>query len=125
MNALLKKLGISLPIIQAPMAGTSTPAMAAAVCNAGGLGSLGVGAVDAEKARGMIGALRAATNRPFNVNVFCHEPPLRNPTREAAWVAALAPTLAQFGAQPPPALTPPRRSVLFADELLYLIQDDT
>ena len=46
MNALLKKIGIELPIVQAPMAGVSTPALAAAVSNAGGLGSIGVGAVD-------------------------------------------------------------------------------
>ena len=44
MNDLLEKIGIELPIIQAPMAGVSTPDMAAAVSNAGGLGSIGVGA---------------------------------------------------------------------------------
>ncbi len=48
--ALLRQLGIRTPIIQAPMAGVSTPALAAAVTNAGGLGSLGVGAMDAEGA---------------------------------------------------------------------------
>ena len=54
MNSLLHNIGVSLPIIQAPMAGVSTPEMAAAVSNAGGLGSIGVGAVDAETARRMI-----------------------------------------------------------------------
>jgi nitronate monooxygenase len=49
MNTLLCKIGVSLPIIQAPMAGVSTPAMAAAVSNAGGLGSIGVGVTDAER----------------------------------------------------------------------------
>ena len=47
---LIDRLGCQFPIIQAPMAGTSTPAMAAAVTNAGGLGSIGVGAVDAAAA---------------------------------------------------------------------------
>jgi len=51
---LLEKLGIDLPIIQAPMAGVSTAAMAAAVSNAGALGSIGVGATDAQGARKMI-----------------------------------------------------------------------
>ena len=51
LNTLLQTLGIGLPIIQAPMAGVSTPAMAAAVSNAGGLGSIGVGPVGAESAR--------------------------------------------------------------------------
>ena len=44
MSTLLKLLDIRLPILQAPMAGVSTPAMAAAVSNAGGLGAIGVGA---------------------------------------------------------------------------------
>ena len=48
--SLLQSLGIDLPIIQAPMAGVSSPALAAAVANAGALGSLGVGATDAEGA---------------------------------------------------------------------------
>ena len=86
MNTLLGKLGIRLPIIQAPMAGVSTPAMAAAVSNAGALGSIGVGAVDAETARKMISTVRAATDRPFNVNLFCHEPAIANAAREAAWL---------------------------------------
>jgi NAD(P)H-dependent flavin oxidoreductase YrpB (nitropropane dioxygenase family) len=73
-NPLLDALGIDLPIIQAPMAGVSTPAMAAAVTKAGGLGSLGVGATDAEGARTMITAVRKMTTGPLNVNLFCHEP---------------------------------------------------
>ena len=50
----LETLGIDLPIIQAPMAGVSSPAMAAAVSNAGALGSIAVGATDAEGARRVI-----------------------------------------------------------------------
>jgi nitronate monooxygenase len=69
-NPLLDKLGIELPIIQAPMAGTSSPALAAAVANAGGLGSLGVAATNAEGAQAMIAAARERTNKALNVNVF-------------------------------------------------------
>jgi nitronate monooxygenase len=47
----LKRIGIDVPIIQAPMAGVSTPTMAAAVSDAGGLGSIGVGAENADGAR--------------------------------------------------------------------------
>jgi nitronate monooxygenase len=101
MNPLLRRLGIELPIIQAPMAGVSTPEMAAAVSNAGGLGSIGVGASDPEAARAMIRAVRAGTDRPFNVNVFCHAPAAPDPAREAAWVARLAPAFARYGATPP------------------------
>jgi nitronate monooxygenase len=101
MNPLLPRLGIELPIIQAPMAGVSTPEMAAAVSNAGGLGSIGVGAADPPAARGMIRAVRALTDRPFNVNVFCHTPATADQAREAAWVNRLAPEFARYGAPPP------------------------
>ena len=74
MHPFLRTLGIELPLIQAPMAGVSTPEMAAAVSNAGGLGSIGAGAVDADATRRLIAAVRARTERPFQVNVFCHKP---------------------------------------------------
>jgi nitronate monooxygenase len=104
MNSLLRRLGIELPIIQAPMAGVSTPEMAAAVSNAGGLGSIGIGAADPESARGMIRAVRALTDRPFNVNVFCHAPAAPDPARETAWASRLAPEFARYGATPPTTL---------------------
>ncbi len=102
---LVDRLGLDWPIIQAPMAGVSTPAMAAAVSNAGGLGSIGIGATNAEGARAMIVATRAATDRPFNVNVFCHRPAVANALVEAAWLARLAPEFGRFGATPPVALS--------------------
>ena len=105
MHALLHKLGIELPIIQAPMAGVSTPEMAAAVSNAGGLGSIGVGSVNAETTRQMIAAVRSKTDRPFNVNVFCHQPATPDAAREAAWLARLAPEFNRYGATPPARLT--------------------
>jgi nitronate monooxygenase len=105
MDALLRKLGIELPIIQAPMAGVSTPEMAAAVSIAGGLGSLGVAAVDADTSRRMIAVVRAATGRPFQVNVFCHRPAVADAAREAAWLARLAPVFTRYGAKPPARLT--------------------
>lgn len=101
MDTLLRKIGIELPIIQAPMAGVSTPAMAAAVSNAGALGSIGVGSIDAAATRQMIAAVRALTDRPLNINVFCHRPAIADAAREAAWLARLAPEFAHFNAQPP------------------------
>ncbi len=100
------------------MAGTSTPALAAAVSNAGGLGSIGVGAGTAEKARATIAELRAATNRPFNVNVFCHRPAAADPAREAGWIAKLAPTFKRFGAEPPRQLREIYKSFV-ADEAMF------
>ena len=104
MSDLLRRLGLDPPIIQAPMAGTSTPALAAAVSNAGALGSISVGASDALAAEAAIGAVKAATNRAFNVNVFCHAPARADPDREAAWLAALAPRFAELPDRLPPRL---------------------
>lgn len=98
--SLTERLDIQ-PIIQAPMAGVSTPALAAAVSEAGGLGSLGIGASTPAQAREMITATRALTSRPFNVNVFCHTPARRDPHREAQWCAWLAPLFLESGALPP------------------------
>jgi nitronate monooxygenase len=97
-------LGIRHPIIQAPMAGVSTPRLAAAVSEAGGLGSLGVGANSAQQARALIGETRALTARPFNVNLFCHQPARADAAREAAWLDYLRPLFAEFDAAPPAAL---------------------
>jgi nitronate monooxygenase len=104
MPSLLKRIGVDLPIVQAPMAGTSTPAMAAAVCNAGALGSIGVGAVSAAGAREMIESLKRLTGLPFNVNVFVHRPAKADPHRERAWLEALKPVFQRFDAEPPLAL---------------------
>lgn len=101
MNSVLRKLGIECPIIQAPMAGVDTPEMAAAVSNAGGLGSLGVGSIDAVATRKRIADVRVKTDRPFNVNVFCHQPATADAVREAAWLARLEPEFARYGARPP------------------------
>ncbi|KIG10648.1 NAD(P)H-dependent flavin oxidoreductase [Caballeronia concitans] len=103
-NSLMKSLGIAKPIIQAPMAGVSTPALAAAVSNAGGLGSLGVGAMNAEAARKTIRETRALTDKPFNINVFCHRPAQANAAIEKAWTDWLAPLFAQYDAKPPQTL---------------------
>ena len=100
----LDRLGLQHPIIQAPMAGVSTPRMAAAVSNAGGLGSLAIGAGTVAQARQMIADTRALTDRPFNVNVFCHAAAARDARREAAWLAHLAPLFAELGAPVPVAL---------------------
>ena len=109
---LLKRLSLTAPIVQAPMVGVSTPELAAAVSNAGGLGSIGVGAVDAAGARAMIERVRARTARAFNVNVFTHATPMPDERREAAWLQALAPLFRAFDAAPPDGLRTIYRSFL-------------
>jgi nitronate monooxygenase len=117
-NALLELVGIDLPIVQAPMAGISSPAMAAAVGNEGGLGSIGVGATDAAGARKMIAAVRERSNRPLNVNVFCHRPAKTDPAQESAWIARLRPEFARLDATPPTGLHEIYRSFLVDDDML-------
>ncbi|MEI2416720.1 nitronate monooxygenase [Orrella sp. JC864] len=100
----LGRLGLQHPIIQAPMAGVSTPSLAAAVSNAGALGSLGIGASTLAQARQAIEQTRSLTSKSFNVNVFCHAPARRDGAREAAWIAHHAPLFAEVGATPPESL---------------------
>ncbi|KEQ55441.1 2-nitropropane dioxygenase NPD [Sphingobium chlorophenolicum] len=121
--SLIESLNLENPIIQAPMAGVSTPAMAAAVSNAGALGSIAVGATDAAGARSMIEAVRAQTDRPFNVNLFTHAPARRNPAKEAAWIAALAPLFQNYDAQPPSSLREIYRSFVEDDAMLAALID--
>src|SRR3954451_24874600 len=74
---------LTLPIVQAPMAGVSTPDLAAAVSNAGGLGSIGIGASSVAAAQRMIEESRARTSGLFDVNVSSHAPAQRSATRLA------------------------------------------
>ncbi|WP_323122887.1 NAD(P)H-dependent flavin oxidoreductase [Burkholderia alba] len=117
-RSLLELLDIAWPIIQAPMAGTSTPAMAAAVSNAGGLGSIGVGAASADAAGDMIAAMRERSARALNVNVFCHRPAQADEAREAAWLDRLRPEFERVKAAPPAAMHEIYRSFL-ADEAMF------
>ncbi|KAK0361026.1 hypothetical protein LTR94_024958, partial [Friedmanniomyces endolithicus] len=118
MPSILDRLGLSVPIIQAPMAGVSTPRMAAAVSNAGALGSIAVGAGSAEEARKLIEATCALTQRPFNVNVFAHRPPRRNEEVDQAWLKALAPHFEAFDAEPPAQLKTIYNSFVDDDRML-------
>jgi nitronate monooxygenase len=114
----LERLGVQYPIVQAPMAGVSTPELAAAVSNAGGLGSIGLGASSVGQSRQMIERTRGLTDRPFNVNVFCHAPAERDAAREAAWLAHLAPLFAEVGLPAPGQLDEIYKSFV-ADEETY------
>lgn len=118
-----ERLGIQYPIIQAPMVGVSTPALAAAVSNAGGLGSIGLGASTAAQARALLAQTRALTDKPLNLNLFCHRPAVADPAREAAWLEHLRPLFAEFDAQPPTQITEIYRSFLADPEMLeFLIE---
>ncbi|MDH5264509.1 MAG: nitronate monooxygenase [Betaproteobacteria bacterium] len=90
-------LGTELPIIQAPMAGVQGSALTVAVSGAGGLGSLPCAMLDPAAMRRELFNIASQTAKPYNVNFFCHVPPLPDAAREAAWLAALAPYYAEHG----------------------------
>ena len=93
---LLTLLGIECPIVQAPMAGVAYGALAAAVAEAGGLGSLACASLGAEKLRAEFTAIRKRTTKPINLNFFCHRPPRVDPEREAQWLKLLEPYYAEL-----------------------------
>ena len=98
MLAVLRRvLGIERPIIQAPMAGVQGSALAIAVSDAGGLGSLPCALLGLDALRSELDALKAHARGPYNVNFFCHTPPAPDAAREAAWRAALAPYYQEYG----------------------------
>jgi nitronate monooxygenase len=107
--------GIELPIVQAPMAGVQNHRLAAAVSNAGGLGSLPAALLTAEQLGAELAALKDATTRPFNVNFFCHAEPAPDAAREAAWRQALAAYYAELGVDAAQATPAPRRQPFNAD----------
>lgn len=93
-------LGIEHPIIQAPMAGASTPALAAAVSNSGALGGFGATDCSPDELRQVIRSIRQQTDRPFIVNLYLDRsaPYVRNAGHEAALKRALRPAHAELGA---------------------------
>ena len=94
---LLELFGIEVPIVQAPMAGAQDAALAAAVSDAGGLGSLPCSLLDADAMRAELAAFRAMSSRPVNVNFFCHDDDPVDGTAEAAWREVLAPYYTELG----------------------------
>lgn len=110
-----ESLGIELPIIQAPMAGSQGAALAIAVSNAGGLGSLPCAMLGVDALRGELAALKAGTGKPFNVNFFAHTAPAPNAEREQAWRMALAPYYKEFEVDPATIPTGPGRMPFSAE----------
>lgn len=96
-DRLQKLFGIEHPVVQAPMAGASTPAMAVAVANAGGMGSLGCAMMTAEQLKAAATEVAAGTNRAVNFNFFVHQEPDLARHDPAPMKAALTPFYAEYG----------------------------
>ena len=124
MNNFIQRLGIRYPIIQSPMAGVSTPALAAAVSDAGGLGSVAIGHLGPDAARSAIEAVRKVVKGPFNVNVFCHRPARRDADKEAKWLHHLTPLFQAFHSEPPQQLREIYRSYVADEALQEVIHEE-
>jgi nitronate monooxygenase len=98
----LELLGIVHPIVQAPMSGFTPPALVTAVCNAGGLGSIGTVGQPPDVVREQVAAVRQATNRPFNLNFFVHRSPQTDAEATARVRARLAPYFDEYELGPVP-----------------------
>lgn len=113
--------GLQFPLIQAPMAGVQGSAMAMAVCQAGGLGSLPCAMLSLDALQAELNAITAATDRPYNVNFFCHVPPPPNPMADAAWRARLQPYFDEFGVDSSTISAGPGRAP-FSDEAAEVLE---
>jgi nitronate monooxygenase len=92
-------IGLDHPIILAPMIGPKTD-LTVSVATAGGLGSLACAALSPEQVRAEVAYIRARTDRPINLNFFCHTPPVFDPSVDAAWRARLAPYYRELDLDP-------------------------
>ena len=115
MDTLRDLFGIDLPVIQAPMAGVQLGALAAAVSGAGGLGSLPCAMLTPESIAKELQLIRSRTDRPLNVNFFCHVNPAADAAREARWREALAPYYKEFGVDPASIASGPGRAPFSAE----------
>jgi nitronate monooxygenase len=107
---LLDLLSIEHPIVQAPMAGAMDWELAAAVSDAGGLGSLPCAILKPEQVFEQVEKIRGRTDKPINVNFFCHKPPTADNAREAAWRDRLAPYYRELGLDPAAGANAPSRA---------------
>jgi len=94
---ILDLLNLQIPIIQAPMAGSDSVALARAVSSAGALGSLGCALLSPDRIREAMRALRHEIARPFNLNFFCHTMDTPGADAIKKWKNVLRPHYAHFG----------------------------
>jgi len=120
-HRLLDLLELKHPLIQAPMAGVSTPQLAAAVASTGAMGSLGMGASSASGLEKTLKKLTSLTNRPVNLNFFTHAAPVRDQAKEEAWLSKLQPLFSGLDAEPPSTLKNPYASFDDDPQLLDIL----
>jgi nitronate monooxygenase len=97
---ILDLFGIEHPILLGPMAGAIDYMLASEVAEGGGLGSIPCAMLTPDTAREQIAKYRERTNKPLNVNFFCHTPPVPDNAREASWRDRLRPYYVELGLDP-------------------------
>ena len=112
---ILDLFAIESPIILAPMAGPGTAALAVAVSEAGGLGSLPCAQLSGAEIRTAIETIRRSTSRPINLNFFCHTPPIFDQGRDLGWRTLLRPYYLELGIDPEAPLASPSRKPFDSD----------
>jgi nitronate monooxygenase len=98
---MLPQLDINLPVIQAPMAGVQDAVLAAAISNAGGLGSLPCAMLKPDALATELTRLSAMTDKPFNVNFFCHKTPIVRAQQHREWQQCLSKYFDELGVELP------------------------
>jgi nitronate monooxygenase len=120
---LLDLFDIEIPIVQAPMAGAMDAALAIAVAQAGGLGSLPAAMLNVQQLREQVEKFGAAApGKPVNLNFFTHRPPTLNNAREHAWREKLKPYYIEFGIDPA-APVPLSNRAPFDDAFCALVEE--
>ncbi len=118
---LIERLSLKHSIFLAPMAGVSTPELAAEVSNAGALGSLGLGANTVEQARKQILKTQQLTRQPFQLNFFCHRSKILDQDTAQEWIEYLEPHFRKFDASAPHELKNIYPSFKDSDDYLNLV----
>jgi nitronate monooxygenase len=119
---LVELFEIEHPIVLAPMAGLGTVDLAAAVSNAGGLGSIGCAIMAPELIAKTVAELRRLTTKPINLNFFCHDPARPDAARERAWHEKLSCYYRELGIAP--ATSTPRFDLApFGDTACAVVED--
>jgi nitronate monooxygenase len=119
---LVELFEIDHPIVLAPMAGLGTVDLAAAVSNAGGLGSIGCAIMEPELVAKSSAALRRLTAKPINLNFFCHDPARKDAVRERAWHDKLSSYYRELGIEA--ATLPPRFNLAPFDDTACAVVED-
>ncbi|MEK5080884.1 nitronate monooxygenase [Solibacillus sp. FSL W7-1436] len=118
---MVANLPIDKPIVQAPMAGITTPEFVAACCETGVLGSIGAGYLNGEDTKQFIQEVKALTAKPFSVNLFVPEQPKADAQFLQYAREALQPICDELNISLPAAIP---TSDVFQDQVQAILEED-